>query len=55
MAEEMYKQQGAAGAAGAQPGSDAGAAGSEAGSSSDSSKFNKGTADDVDFEVHDDK
>ena len=55
MAEEMYKQQGAAGAAGAQSGSDAGAAGSEAGSSSDSSKFNKGTADDVDFEVHDDK
>ena len=55
MAEEMYKQQGAAGAAGAQPGSDAGAAGSEAGSSADSSKFNKGTADDVDFEVHDDK
>ncbi|MEE1166717.1 MAG: molecular chaperone DnaK [Treponema sp.] len=55
MAEEMYKAQGASGA---QPGADAGAAGSDAGASagsSDSSKFNKGTADDVDFEVQDDK
>ena len=54
MAEEMYKQQGAAGA---QPGADAGAAGSDAGtnagSSADSSKFNKGSADDVDYEVKD--
>ena len=57
MAEEMYKQQGAAGAAGAQPGADAGATGADAGagSSADSSKFNKGSADDVDFEVSDDK
>ena len=56
MAEEMYKQQGAAGAAGAQPGADAGAASGDAGaSSSDNSKFNKGKADDVDFEVSDDK
>ena len=56
MAEEMYKQQGAAGAgaAGAQGSADAGAAG-DAGSSSDNSKFNKGKADDVDFEVSDDK
>ena len=55
MAEEMYKAQGASGA---QPRADAGAAGSDAGASagsSDSSKFNKGTADDVDFEVQDDK
>ena len=51
MAEEMYKQQGAAGAgaAGAQGSAD------DAGSSSDNSKFNKGKADDVDFEVSDDK
>ena len=56
MAEEMYKQQGAAGAAGAHPGADAGAASGDAGaSSSDNSKFNKGKADDVDFEVSDDK
>ena len=56
MAEEMYKQQGAAGAgaAGTQGSADAGAAG-DAGSSSDNSKFNKGKADDVDFEVSDDK
>ena len=60
MAEEMYKQQGAQGAAGAgananagaQPGADAGNADSNAGNDS---KFNKGKADDVDFEVHDDK
>ena len=54
MAEEMYKQQGAAGA---QSGADAGAAGTDAGtnagSSADSSKFNKGSADDVDYEVKD--
>ena len=57
MAEEMYKQQGAAGAgaAGAQPGADAGTAGDAGASSSDNSKFNKGKADDVDFEVSDDK
>ncbi|MCR5494727.1 MAG: molecular chaperone DnaK [Treponema sp.] len=56
MAEEMYKQQGA-GAAGAQPGPDAaGNAGADAGANSaNDSKFNKGGADDVDFEVQDDK
>lgn len=56
MAEEMYKQQGAQGAAGAgaQPGADAGNAGADANAGNDS-KFNKGKADDVDFEVHDDK
>ena len=54
MAEEMYKQQGAQGAAGAQPGADAGSAGSDSNAGNDS-KFNKGKADDVDFEVHDDK
>ncbi len=56
MAEEMYKQQGAgaagAGAAGAQGSADAGNAGESSGTDS---KFNKGTADDVDFEVSDDK
>ncbi|MCQ2588028.1 MAG: molecular chaperone DnaK [Treponema sp.] len=56
IAEELYKQQGAAGAqpgadAGAQPGADAGA-NSNSGSSSG---FDKGSADDVEFEVHDDK
>lgn len=56
MAEEMYKQQGSQGAAGAgaQPGADAGNAGADANAGNDS-KFNKGKADDVDFEVHDDK
>lgn len=54
MAEEMYKQQGAQGTAGAQPGADAGNAGADANAGNDS-KFNKGKADDVDFEVHDDK
>ena len=57
MAEEMYKQQGAAGAgtAGAQPGADAGNAGAGESASGNDSKFNKGSADDVDFEVSDDK
>ncbi len=54
IAEELYKQQAAqqGGAAGAQPGPDAGAdaGASEAGNSS---AFNKGNADDVDFEVKD--
>ncbi|MBQ5472463.1 MAG: Hsp70 family protein, partial [Treponema sp.] len=56
MAEEMYKQQGAAGA---QPGAGAGAAGADAGAGASgdadakSSKFNKGSAEDVDYEVHD--
>lgn len=57
MAEEMYKQQGAQGAAGAgaEAGADAGAnPGSDSNAGTDS-KFNKGKADDVDFEVHDDK
>ncbi len=57
MAEEMYKQQGAQGAAGAgaEAGSDSGAnPGTDSNAGTDS-KFNKGKADDVDFEVHDDK
>ena len=60
IAEELYKQQGAAGAAGAgaQPGSDAANnAGTDAGadnsSAGSSSGFNKGSADDVDYEVKD--
>ncbi len=55
IAEELYKQQGAqAGAAGA--GAQANAnAGASAGASNNASGFNKGSADDVEFEVHDDK
>ena len=57
IAEEVYKQQGASGAqgaAGANPGSDAGAnASGDAGANT--SGFDKGTADDVAYEVHDDK
>ena len=60
IAEELYKQQGAAGA---QPGAD-GAAGADAGAAGDAgadagadaekkSGFDKGTADDVDYEVKD--
>ena len=58
IAEEVYKQQGAAGAAGAnagaQPngGADAGNAGAS-GNANNGSKFDKGKADDVDYEVHD--
>ena len=61
IAEELYKQQGAqagaAGAAGAQPGPDAaaGADAGKAGSSSSSGNFNKGNADDVEYEVKDEK
>ncbi|MBR6153672.1 MAG: Hsp70 family protein, partial [Treponema sp.] len=57
IAEEMYKAQNAAGAAGgANQGADAGSAGGSANAgSSDNSKFDKGTADDVQYEVHDDK
>ena len=56
IAEEMYKAQNAAGAAGASAGAGAGPeAGSEGAGSSDNSKFDKGTADDVQYEVHDDK
>ena len=51
IAEELYKQQGAAGA---QPGPDAGAdAGANNAGSSSSSGFNKGNADDVEYEVKD--
>ena len=56
LAEEVYKNQGAS-AAGAQ-GADAGAAGGDAGASSDAGAgakgFDKGSADDVEYEVHDD-
>lgn len=56
LAEEAYKQQGAQTGAGA---ADAGAAGggSDASSSSGEAKsgFDKGSAEDVDYEVHDDK
>ncbi|MBP5451702.1 MAG: Hsp70 family protein, partial [Treponema sp.] len=57
IAEEMYKAQNAAGAAnaGAGAGPDAGANAGENAGSSDNSKFDKGTADDVQYEVHDDK
>lgn len=55
MAEEMYKQQGAAGNAGA---SDSAASGNaDADSSTENkndSKFDKGSADDVEYEVHED-
>ena len=56
IAEEVYKQQAQAGAAGA--GNAAGGAGasSDAGASAGGTKgFNKGNADDVEYEVHDDK
>ena len=60
LAEEIYKAQGAqagagAGAAGANPGAGAGDAGANSGSSNAGSKFDKGSADDVQYEVHDDK
>ena len=56
LAEEMYKAQGANAQAGAQPGPDANAGASGAGSSNGgASGFNKGKADDVEYEVHDDK
>ena len=60
LAEEIYKAQGAqagagAGAAGANPGAGAGNSGANAGSSNTGSKFDKGSADDVQYEVHDDK
>ena len=55
IAEEVYKAQAAAqqAAGGAQPGADSGNANANSGSSS-SSGFNKGSADDVEYEVHDD-
>ena len=53
IAEELYKQQGAAGA---QPGPDmGGAAGPDANAGSSSTAHNKGNADDVEYEVKDDK
>ena len=57
IAEEVYKQQGAAGAqAGADPnaqaGADAGANAGNADNGNGSSKFDKGSADDVEYEVH---
>ncbi|WP_296333775.1 molecular chaperone DnaK [uncultured Treponema sp.] len=56
IAEEVYKQQGAQGAAaGAQPGADAGANAGNADNASGAnggSKFDKGSADDVEYEVH---
>lgn len=56
IAEEVYKQQSAQGGAGAaQESSDAGADTTSDTSSSKSSNFDKGSAEDVDYEVHDDK
>ena len=55
IAEELYKQQGAAGAqpgADGAAGADAGATGADAGTEKKSG-FDKGTADDVDYEVKD--
>ncbi len=55
IAEEIYKQQGAqAGAAGAGAQGGAGS-NANAGSSSSNSGFDKGSADDVEYEVHDEK
>ena len=56
IAEELYKQQAAAGQAGAGAQSTEGAAGADANASGDAEKksgFDKGTADDVDYEVKD--
>ncbi|MGI5058169.1 molecular chaperone DnaK [Treponema pectinovorum] len=58
IAEEVYKQQQSAGAGANASSSGANnSAGADAGSSANSSNsgFDKGTADDVDYEVHDDK
>ena len=58
LAEEMYKAQAAQGAAGAgpNPGDGAGAgANAGAGSTGGAAGFDKGSADDVQYEVHDDK
>ncbi len=56
IAEEMYKAQAAAGQAGAGAGPQGNAGGSaDAGGSSSSSGFDKGSADDVEYEVHDDQ
>ncbi len=56
IAEEVYKQQSAQG--NAQPGADAAASSADNAGGADESKssgFDKGTADDVQYEVHDDK
>ena len=59
IAEEMYKaqaaQQGAAGAAGGAGNANAGSGAGNAGSAGSSAGFDKGSADDVEYEVHDDK
>lgn len=60
IAEEMYKQQAAQGASGAQADANGGAqgagnSGTSSSGASSSSGFNKGSADDVEYEVHDDK
>ncbi len=58
IAEELYKAQAAAGGAGAAGAGPQGAAGGNAGSSGSSSSasgFDKGSADDVEYEVHDDQ
>ncbi|WP_294428058.1 molecular chaperone DnaK [uncultured Treponema sp.] len=53
IAEEVYKQQGAAGAQpGADPNAQAGADAGNAGDANGGSKFDKGSADDVEYEVH---
>mgnify|MGYP002625605597 CR=1 FL=1 len=57
IAEEVYKQQGAAGAQpnaeGADPNAQAGADANAGSDANGGSKFDKGSADDVDYEVHD--
>ena len=61
IAEELYKQQAAAGQAGAQPGAEGAAgAGADAGATGaagaeNKSGFDKGSADDVEYEVKDEK
>ena len=56
LAEEAYKQQGAqAGAGAADAGAAGGAGNASGGSGSQAGGFDKGSAEDVDYEVHDDK
>jgi len=58
LAEEIYKAQGAqaqGGAAGANPGAGPNPGDNAGGASNGGSKFDKGSADDVQYEVHDDK
>ncbi len=54
MAEEMYKQQGAAAGGTDNAGAQEGASSAD-GEAKNDSKFDKGSADDVEYEVHDDK